>query len=203
MAYNPYEILNVSKELSLDEITAEFSRQKSELMNSVLSEGEAGNRAAERLQSIKDAYEEIKYLKSANASISEENMVRPLGKVEELVKQNELVEAQKLLDAQSERGAEWHYIQAALFFKQGWIFESRKQLELASRLSPNEEKYSKALKSLNNVVNFGHPEGPMVSEEGYTRSYPENKDMNYSDAGCCKVCGMLILADCCCDCFAR
>ncbi|MGI6701739.1 MAG: hypothetical protein ACOX3U_04690 [Christensenellales bacterium] len=200
MTYNPYEILEVNEQWPLDEITKKYLQKKSELTNLLFSEGRTGSDAAEKLQQIKEAYEDIKYIKNADAGIYGENDVRPLGRIEELVKQNNLTEAQKLLDAQTERGAEWHYIQAALYYKQGWIMESKKQLELAIKQAPNEDKYHKALKSLMNVINFGHPDGPQIP--GNTgRSYQEPSE----DAGttCCKICGALMIADCCCDCLCR
>jgi len=204
MTYNPYEILGVESTFSMEKITEEFLKQKRELTKSILTEGEEGNLAAEKLQQIKDAYEEIKYLLGADAKSDSETDKRPLGKIEELIKKNELVEAQKLLDAQVERGAEWHYIQAALYYKQGWVMESKKQLDLAVQQAPYEEKYKKARESLMNVITFGNPDGLGGDSGNNNRSYPPNNE--YNPAGglsCCNICGTLLIADCCCDCLCR
>lgn len=197
---NPYDIVGLPSNTPLDDITVEFNKKKSELMNKVLAEGEAGTKAAIKLQKLKEAYEEILYLKKAQVEIRDDNNVRPLGRIEELIKQGDLVEAQSLLDAQIQRGAEWHYVQAALYYKQGWIMESKKQLELAQKLSPHEEKYIKAYKHLMNVVVFGHPDGADVNEEDSpTRSYSDNSNASNKDIGCCSICGAIMCVDCCCD----
>lgn len=203
MYKNPYEIIGISNDASMEAITEKFNVKKCELNQVVLSEGQVGTDAAVKLQELKEAYQEIIDMKSANASLDDDNVKRPLGRIEELIKSNQLVPAQKMLDMQVERGAEWHYLQSALYYKQGWIMESKAQLELAKQLAPNEEKYIKAYKSLLNVVTYGHPNGPVVDQTDPLRSYPPNTKSANVDDSCCNICGAILCADCCCDCLNR
>lgn len=195
MSINPYELLGVNQYMSLEEITLEYKRQKSELRELLLREGDEGAQAAKKLQQIKDAYSDIEYIKSTEATIDN----RPFGKVEELIKTGEYARAQRILDAQTQRGAEWHYVQAALFYKQGWLTESKLQLELAKAQEPYNEKYSKAYDNLLDVMKNGFPD--RVDGRENNRSYPPNtKEMSAGNT-CCNICGALLIADCCCDCI--
>ena len=74
MTYNPYEILEVNEQWPLDEITKKYLQKKSELTNLLFSEGRTGSDAAEKLQQIKEAYEDIKYIKNADAEFTAKTM---------------------------------------------------------------------------------------------------------------------------------
>lgn len=201
--YNPYDVLGVSKNWPLEDIEKEYLRQKKELRNIILTEGEVGAQAADKLERIKEAYLDIENSRISNPVDNETSKSRPYGRIEDLVKEGNLIEAQKLLDVQTERGAEWHYIQAALYYKQGWIMESKTQLELAKKLDPYEEKYNKAYVNLMNVLQFGNPDGKDGNNQQSNRSYPQYENSTVGrDATCCNICGALLLADCCCDCLS-
>ena len=58
-----------------------------------------------------------------------------------LIEDNALEEAQKLLDEQNERDGLWHYLQSKLYLKKGWHYESKKQLEIALKLEPENAEY--------------------------------------------------------------
>lgn len=58
-----------------------------------------------------------------------------------LIENNAQEEAQVLLDEQNERDGLWHFLQSKLYFKKGWFYESRKQLEIALKLEPENAEY--------------------------------------------------------------
>lgn len=207
---NPYEVLGISSSATMDEVEMAYMKLSADLGDMRFREGEEGRQAAEKLQAVKEAYEEIRYMRGNVAGTSYENGdYKPLGKVEELIQKGDLDSAQKILDSQIDRGAEWHYMQAALYYRKGWIMESKAQLELARQLNPNEPKYAKAYKNLTNVINFGNPDGPGgqagQSQSGGNnpyRSYPQGQPSPDSSGDtCCKICGAIMCADCCCDCI--
>lgn len=69
--------------------------------------------------------------------------------IADLLKSDKLSEAQSRLDEFNERGAEWHYLQAVVFYKKNWSNESKKQLEIAMQMDPNNRKYQEAYGKLN------------------------------------------------------
>jgi hypothetical protein len=53
------------------------------------------------------------------------------------------------LDSFNERTAEWHYLQAVVYYQKNWINESKKQLEIAIEMDPDNQKYRGAYGKMN------------------------------------------------------
>lgn len=67
---------------------------------------------------------------------------------EELIAENRPAQAQSVLDSINERGAKWHFLQSKVFFAKNWIYESRKQMEIAVQLEPDNAQYIEGLEKL-------------------------------------------------------
>lgn len=68
--------------------------------------------------------------------------------VKEAIKNKNYHLAQGLLDAMQERSAEWHYMQAKIYYDKKWILDAKKQLELAIEMDPTNAKYTATLDRL-------------------------------------------------------
>ena len=55
-------------------------------------------------------------------------------------------------DKFNERNAEWHYLQAVIFYKKNWNNESKKQLEIAMQMDSNNPKYKNSYAKLNERI---------------------------------------------------
>lgn len=108
-----------------------------------------------------------------------------ISRAESLIEGGDTEGAQKALDEVRERGGKWCYLQSVVFYRKKWINESRKQLEIAIRLEPENEEYKKALKELEDFRN---------SDEFKKIKREKRKEQmgGMSEAcliGCCECCG--------------
>lgn len=112
-----------------------------------------------------------------------------LGEILSLIEAGELQKAQELLDGIGEHGAEWNFVQAELFKKKQWFTESRKQLNIALEKQPDNEKYQKALKELEEMA-----KKPRPKERKKFKGKPSSDGMQDACAECsltccCEFCG--------------
>ena len=146
-----YKILGVSENATDEEIDKAYNELKNKYMQDRFLEGEAGNLAAKNLTKLETAYSEIRSDRSQRPNF--EDGADNFADIEKLIKDGNLSDAQSKLDAFSERNAEWHYLQSVVFYKKNWMNESRKQLELALELDPNNSKYKDSKEKLEKFIN--------------------------------------------------
>ena len=145
-----YKFLGVSETATDEEIEYAYTMLKEKYKKDRFLEGEEGNIAAKNLTRLEVAYSEIK----------RERAERYFGEgsdyatISALIKEGKLDVAQSKLDAFSERDAEWHYLQSIIFYKKNWINESKKQLEIALSINPNNEKYKSSYEKLNAKIKY-------------------------------------------------
>ena len=102
--------------------------------------------------------------------------------------------AQEMLDNLTPRTAEWHYLQSIVFYKKNWFLESKKQLEFALSLDPQNMKYKNSLEKLNKIL----ASNAVPPEQMRTTSALAG---NGTCTGSC--CGDVCLANLCCECCGR
>ena len=146
-----------------------------------------------KLAEIEDAYHEALELLSQGSEVKD-----VYAHIAELLKKNDIDGAQTALDNLSERGAEWHYFQSAVYHGKGWNYEAKAQLEMAINMDPENKKYQETLERMKR-----HEAGGGASDAGSgdaQRSYDTYDDYTRRrTAGDC--CTTLICADCCCECM--
>lgn len=201
MQNNAYLVLGLQEGATEEEVKVAYETLRAKYSEERFQPGEEGNRAAAKLEEIEEAYSDIMAGLSKKKVASEYGSV--FGQIENLLKQGNLDEAQKKLDECVERGAEWHYLQSIVFYKKNWYAESKKQLEFAVSMDPNNTKYKDALFKLNNLMN-----GPQANANTNTN---QNQYNNYNNVnanqdrqmggGCAEgnCCLNLLCADCCCE----
>ena len=130
-----YKLLGVSEIATDEEITKRYNELKAKYREERWQDGEAGNEAARMLTKLDVAYKEIMSARREQEKNTEGQT--SFEKIAILLKENKLSEAQTLLDDFNERPAEWHYLQAAIFYKKNWTNDSKKQLEIAMQMDPD------------------------------------------------------------------
>lgn len=199
-----YEIFGLTSDCTDEELAAKYSELKAKYSEERFSEGEKGNEAARKLTELETAYQEILSLRQEQ-SFSAQSDSGLYKEVEEAIKSGNLSAAQDKLDSFNERGAEWHYLQSVLFYKKNWLNESKKQLEIAMQMDPNNEKYKTSYDKLVKKISSD-------SDKNFS-SYSSGKE-TASDVGgepsqmggngclewCCEmaICNMAL--NCCCNC---
>lgn len=199
MSENPFLVLGLTRDATQAEVEEAYIRLRDKYRLDMHQEGDMGRYAAERLSEVEKAYSEIKTL--FEAKINYDGNI--YSTIEQFIKNNKYDEAQNALDKISERGAEWHYYQSAIYYKKGWLTEARSQLKLAVSMDPDNEKYANAYRKLDDKLNNRtRAEYQQNMNNGYQRSYQQNAGYRDETAdSCCACCQGLLCANCLCDCL--
>ena len=166
-------------------------------------DGEVGNNAANMLTRIETAYSDLIRELSESAASSDE--VDTFTRVEELINDGNYAEAQRILDGFNERGGKWHFLQSKLFYRKNWVNESKKQLEIAIQLEPENEKYKEAYKKLNDKISY---DSSNTSNEGVyqgqTINSADESQMGGSFcANCIECCYCNMMLNLCMNCLCN
>ncbi len=214
-----YEILGVREYSTNSEITERYKELKAKYSEERFLPGEAGNDAAAMLEAVEEAYREIMTERKAdgfgekpkeeeipNKEADSEPTYRD---VDELIKAGKLDEAQRALDSYDNRLAEWHYLQAVVYYKKNWGHECKKQMEIAMAKDPDNAKYKTTYEKLCKEMEYKNKNfysSGNAADGGNGRPNkdfdPYERQMGGDDCldSClrCLACNMLL--NCCCNC---
>ena len=198
MHKDPFIVLGIEKTATQAEVQEAYETLRESYRVKIHIEGDEGKKAAKKLSEIEDAYREAMERLSRGSEVKD-----VYTHVAELLKSNDLDGAQAALDNVSDRGAEWHYYQSAVYHAKGWNYEAKAQLEMAINMDPENKKYQETLERMKKHEAGGASAegGPTSSAGGQQRSY-QAYDEGYSRRqGAADCCTTLICADCCCECM--
>ena len=205
MPTNPFVILGVDKNATQSEILEAYKQKRAYYQAHVFDEGESGAQAASMLNQLDDAYQQAMEMAIESATVTGEGE-SAYEQVKQAIRSKDIETAQKLLDDMSYRGAEWHYYQSVVFYEKNWLNDTKKQLEIALQMDPQNEKYQHALDNLKKKIDGSRPydkEGAQgvynVDSTQTDRTYTQ-RDGAVAD-GICSACQALWCADCCCECM--
>lgn len=197
-----YELFGLDENATDEELKNRYSELKKKYNEERWLEGEAGNEAARMLGKLDAAYVEImaERREKDRQQSHTDNIMR---EVADEIKAGDLTGAQKLLDDCNERSAEWHYLQSVLYYRKNWMNESKKQLEIAIEMDPNNAKYKDAYERLKGHMNY--KDQSAYSAQGQS-VHPEN-DSQMGGNGCSEClecCYTYLCVNClfnlCCNC---
>ena len=203
-----YEFLGLSETATDAEILERYQELKAKYKEDRWLDGEAGNEAAKLLTKLEAVYAELTLSrKGQNKNTEGKGAFEEIG---ELLKSDKIAEAQARLDDLNERGAEWHYLQAVVYYKKNWTNDSKKQLEIAMEMDPNTEKYRVAYGKLNKKDEYEKQEAHKKEEQAqnpYSNRPFEDDDMQMGGntcSNCISCCYTYLCVDClfslCCGC---
>ncbi len=202
MFKNPFVVLGVSENATQAEVREAYEKLRDEYRLAIHVEGDEGKKAAKKLSELEEAY------RAAMEKLSSAGEVKGLyDHVASLLRSKKYDEAQSALDKVSDRGAEWHYYQSAVYHGKGWYYEAKAQLEMAIGMDPENQKYKDTMERMKNHDSSSYGDEGASSDAaknaGPRRSYDTYEDMESrtrrATAGDC--CTTLICADCCCECM--
>ena len=200
-----YEILGLNENATDAEITERYYALKAKYSEDRWLDGEAGNEAARKLTKLETAYKELKAArKERNKNTEGKNAYE---EISALLKEDKISDAQTKLDECNERGAEWHYLQAVVFYKKNWTNDSKKQLEIAMQMDPNNQKYRTAYDKMNAKNNYQQQqayEQPYQQNPYGNGHIPEDQMGGNACSNCVSCCYTYLCVDClfslCCGC---
>ena len=201
------ELLGLEEGATLEEIKAAYDSLREKYLEDRFKDGEVGNNAAKMLTKLEAAYSELEA--ELKESSSEDGDL--FEKVEQYLKDGNYTEAQHVLDSFNERGARWHYLQSVIFYRKNWVNESKKQLEIAIQLEPDNAKYKEAYRKLNDKINTdaqanaGEQGGAQQGAyQGQTMSSADDAQMGGSFcANCIECCYINMCINCLCGTCCR
>lgn len=199
-----YKILGLSENATEDELREAYLELRAKYKEDRYLDGEAGNEAARKLTELERAYEEIKTYRREHSTSDEGSL---LSRVDKAIKEGDLNLAQQTLDSFNERPAEWHYLQSVVFYQKGWANESKKQLEIALQMDPDNLKYKSTLERLNEKIRGPQGARPNVGNGAggaYNSQNPNYDEPQMGNEGCLDFCCRLaicnLMLNCCCNC---
>lgn len=208
MDYNAFEILGLPSTATRDEVKDKYNELRKQYLEDRFKPGDEGERAAEKLQELDVAYRdamdaiderEQRANRAANAdnATSDNGAADDYESIRQQIKDNKLDEAQDALDQIIDRTAEWHYLQSILFYKRNWFLESKKQLEMACQMEPNNKRYKQSLDKLTKILASN-----TISPDQMRTSSSSTEDSRYYDNGTCtgSACADCLLCNMCCNC---
>ena len=198
------ELLGLSEGATEEEIKDAYSKLRAKYLEDRFKDGEEGNEAARMLTKLDVAYNELMSELSENQNAFGGGT--SFDKVEELIRSGDIQEAQRVLDSFNERNGRWHYLQSVVFYKKSWMNESKKQLEIAMQLEPENEKYKDAYRKLNerlksNAQQAQNPAGNQGVYEGQTmQSSPDDQMGGNFCSWCIQCCALNMCINMLCSC---
>ncbi len=206
MIKDSYKILGVDEYCTDRELSEAYFSLRKKYQEDRFLDGEAGNEAARKLTELDAAYEEVSDFRKEHSSGENASLYK---EVDAAIKSDDLAKAQELLDSFNERPAEWHYLQAVVFYRKNWMNESKKQLEIAKNLDPDNEKYKTTYdKLVKKIEDAGKKADPDWNRSGSGRGtrgsydYGDGEPQMGGDSCmsyCCQLLWCNMLLNCCCN----
>ncbi|MDR2525420.1 MAG: J domain-containing protein [Oscillospiraceae bacterium] len=109
--------------------------------------------------------------------------------VQKRIRAGRFDDALTLLDGMpaQQRGAEWYYLKGCAQRGRGWLEEAEKLFYAAAQMDSARREYRTAYEEMRSRRQNGY--------QGNHRGKEKDDDR------CCGICGSLLCADCCCECF--
>ena len=200
-----YELLGLTESATDEEIAARYNELKAKYSEDRWLDGEAGNEAAKMLTKLETAYREI--VASRKEHKSDADGQNAYEEIAALLKADKINEAQTKLDDCNERSAEWHYLQAVVYYKKNWTSDSKKQLEIAMQMDPDNVKYRNAYGKMNAKKDYEN-QTAREAENPYSNHRETMDDGEQMGGNACTDCMSCCyttlcvncLFQCCCGC---
>lgn len=191
---DPYEVLEVSKNASMDEIRASYKRLIKKYHPDQYQNNPLADLAQEKLKEVNEAYEQLCQMKGeSSGSYSQSNQSSGSSRadynaVRTYIDMGNLDTAATILNSTTDRSAEWYFLSGMVAYRRGWYDQAAVLVNRAVDMDPNNLEYRRNLQGM---------QGGGFRQANPYRSASYN---SYDDAFC-RACQAYLCLDCLCDCF--
>lgn len=197
-----YNLFGLTENCSDEEFERAYQEKRKIYAEDRFLEGQAGNEAAKKLTELDMAYRDLMAERKERYFDEQQTSNGAFDKVEEFIRKGDLHSAQHELDEFNDRGAEWHYLQAVIFFKKNWHNESKKQLEIAMQMDPSNDKYRNSYRKLEEKMReSANKNFTSYNQNGNGQQYNEPQQMGGD--GCCQWCCEMAICNMMLNCFCN
>ena len=181
---DPYSVLGISPSATTDEVKKAYRELAKKYHPDVNADNPLKHLADEKMKEINEAYDTIMNMREGSSSSGNGSSTDTLSRAQTLISQGRYAEARIVLDSvpQSDRNAQWYYLNGVVLSSSGLYFDARASFEEAVRRDPANPLYRQALGRVSQRGAYG----------GYTGSS--------ADCSGCDMCTGLMCADCLCEC---
>ncbi len=192
---DPYEVLGVSKNASIDEIKAAYKELVKKYHPDKYRDNPLSSLAEEKMKEINEAYESLMknnggsgggYSGGYNGNPNQSSSSPEFQQVRQMMNAGNLYGAEAVLNKSSVKNAEWYYLSGLVSYRKGWYDDAVQKMQTAVSMEPNNMEYRQGM---NLIMN----NGGMYRNAAYGRGYDSSNDMM------CKLCQAYICLDCLCD----
>lgn len=195
------ELFGLSEGATKEDVTSAYETLRAKYLEERFMDGEVGNNAAKMLTQLENAYNDLMRELSENAAAEDGDS--SFTRVEELIKDGDIAEAQRVLDSFNERGGRWHYLQSVVFYRKNWMNESKKQLEIAIQLEPDNQKYKDTYKKLNEKINYDSQNSANAGQSVYQGQTVNSADSDQMGGNFCASCIECCYINMCINCLCN
>lgn len=202
---DPYEVLEVGQNASMDEIKASYKRLIKKYHPDQYQNNPLADLAQEKLKEVNEAYEQICQMRGEGGSGNSGNSYNngssssysssggtDYNAVRSYIDMGNLDAAATILNNAQNRNAEWYFLSGMVAYRRGWYDEAKNMVQQASSMDPYNLEYRRNLQAM--------------SASGFQRANPyyggqsNYGGRSYEDAFC-RACQAYLCLDCLCDCF--
>ncbi len=186
---DPYKVLGVSSSATDDEIKKAYRALVKQYHPDNYANNPLADLAAEKMKEINEAYDEIQKIRAGGSSSSSSggsSGSMELSRVRQLINAGRVQEAEVVLNRTpvGERTAEWHFLKGVILYRNGWVQDSRSEIETACRMDPYNNEY----RSFQQRMNSGAYQSPYNTYGG-----------QQATCDICDLCQAMICLNCLCN----
>lgn len=195
---NPYEVLGVSQNASMEEIKDAYKQLIRKYHPDKYQNNPLEDLAQEKIKEINEAYDFL--CKNHNSGSGRNNQSYNYNNysnsdgysepnfysVREYIDRGNLQAAENILNSSQARNAEWYFLSGMVAYRKGWYDQAENMIQQAVNMDPNNYEYRRNLEGLR---------GGGFRKTAYNRGYTSDDDMF------CRMCQAYICLDCLCDCI--